>query len=151
MQPTGTQGVIRAAQPPDLPQVMEVERLCFSRQWNENQFRPAFQDLFLVYEEDGKILGFIIVCSCEVARRAVIMRVAVHPQAQGQGIASRLMAQALDILRDRKIRTVELDVEIPKIDAKRLYEKFGFKTLKIVHEDADYENEAFYLMQLRFA
>lgn len=151
MQPSGAVGVIRAARASDMPQIMEVERLCFPKQWNESQFYPALQDLFLVYEEGGKILGFIVACSCEIARRAVIMRVAVHPEAQGRGIASRLLEQALATLREKKIATVELDVEIPKTDAKRLYEKFGFKTLKVVHVDADYENDAFYLMQLRFA
>ncbi|MGQ9921580.1 MAG: GNAT family N-acetyltransferase [Desulfobacca sp.] len=151
MQSNGAVGVIREARPSDLPQIMEVEQLCFPKQWNESQFCPALQDLFLVYEESGKVLGFIVVCSCEAARRAVIMRLAVHPQAQGRGIASRLLEQALVTLRDLNITTVELDVEIPKTNAKRLYEKFGFKTLKVVHVDADYENDAFYLMQLRFA
>ena len=151
MQSSGAVGVIRAARASDMPQIMEVEQLCFPKQWNESQFHPAFQDLFLVYEEGGKILGFIVACSCEIARRAVIMRVAVHPEAQGRGIASRLLEQALATLREKKIATVELDVEIPKTNAKRLYEKFGFKTLKVVHVDADYENDAFYLMQLRFA
>jgi len=151
MQPSDGAGVIRAAQPDDIAQIMAVERLCFPKQWNESQFCPALRDLFLVYEEDGRILGFIVACACEVARRAVIMRIAVHPEAQGRGIASHLLEQALAILRDKKIATVELDVEIPKTNAKRLYEKFGFKTLKVVNVDADYENDAFYLMQLRFA
>ncbi len=151
MQPSGVEGVIRAAHHGDLPQILEIESRCFPRQWNESQFYPAFKDLFLVYEEDSAVLGFIIACSCEVAKRAVIMRVAVHPRDQGRGIASRLMERALAELREKKIRTVDLDVEIPKTDVKRLYEKFGFKTLKVVHVDADYENDAFYLMQLRFA
>ncbi len=151
MPPTATAGAIRAAQSRDLPRVLEIESRCFPRQWNESQFLPALRDLFLVYEEDAEILGFIIACACPVARRAVIMRVAVHPEVQGRGIASRLMAQALDDLREKNIRTVDLDVEIPKTDVKRLYEKFGFRTLKVVHVDSDYENDAFYLMQLRLA
>jgi len=151
MPPPSPAGVIRAAHPSDMPQILEIEDECFPKQWNESQFCPALQDLFLVYEEDDQVQGFIIACSCEVARRAVIMRVAVHPRAQGRGIASQLLGQALNQLREKNIATVELDVEIPKTEAKRLYEKFGFKTLKVVHVDADYENDAFYLMQLRFA
>jgi len=151
MPPTNPAGVIRAAHPSDLPQVLEIEDRCFPKQWNESQFCPALKDVFLVYEEGDQLQGFIVVCACEVARRAVIMRVAVHPRAQGRGIASQLLAHALQLLREKKIATVELDVEIPKTEAKRLYEKFGFKTLKVVHVDEDYENDAFYLMQLRFA
>lgn len=151
MQPTGPEGIIRAARPGDMPQILEVESQCFDNQWREGNFCPALRDLFLVYEEDGNILGFIIACACEIARRAVIMRVAVHPRSQGRGIASRLMAEVLHILREKNVNSVELDVEIVKSNVKRLYEKFGFKTVKVVSVDADYENDAFYLMQLRFA
>jgi ribosomal-protein-alanine N-acetyltransferase len=146
----GNVGNIRAAVPEDLPQILEVERLCFDKQWGENNFNPALQDIFYVYEQE-RILGFIIACSCEIAKRGVIMRVAVHPEAQGQGIASQLMEVALAVLKGKKVACVELDVEITKTDVKRLYEKFGFKTLKIVNIDVDYENDAFYVMKLRFS
>lgn len=142
-------GCIRPAVREDLPQILEIERSCFDKQWGDGNFIPAFQDVFFVYEQD-KILGFIIACSCAIAKRGVIMRVAVHPQAQGQGIASQLMTEALAVLREKKVACVELDVEITKTEVKRLYEKFGFKTLKVVSADVDYENDAFYVMKLRF-
>ncbi len=147
---TGIVGSIRPAVIEDLPQILEIESLCFEKQWGENNFNPAFQDIFFVYEKE-RILGFIIACSCEIAKRGVIMRVAVHPEAQGQGIASQLMTKALATLRNNKVACVELDVEITKTEVKRLYEKFGFKTLKVVNADADYENDAFYIMKLRFS
>lgn len=140
---------IRPAVPEDLPRILEIEGLCFDKQWSDGNFIPAFQDVFYVYEKE-RILGFIIACSCAIARRGVIMRVAVDPQAQGQGIASQLMTRALATLREKKVACVELDVAITKTDVKRLYEKFGFKTLKVVNVDADYEDEAFYVMKLRF-
>ncbi len=147
---TGTIGGIRPAVPADLRQILEIERLCFDKQWSDGNFNPAFQDIFFVYEKE-KILGFIIACSCEIAKRGVIMRVAVHPEAQNQGIASQLMTKALVSLREKKVACVELDVEITKTEVKRLYEKFGFKTLKVVNADVDYENDAFYIMKLRFS
>ena len=145
----GGRSHIRPAVPEDLPQILVVERLCFDKQWQESEFRPALRDIFFVYEED-QVLGFIIACCCEIAKKGVIMRVAVHPEAQGRGIASQLMQKALNILRERNVTCVELDVEITKTDVKRLYEKFGFKTLKVVNIDSDYENDAFYIMKLRF-
>jgi ribosomal-protein-alanine N-acetyltransferase len=147
---SGITAGIRPAVPEDLPQILEIEGLCFEKQWGAGNFNPAFQDIFFVYEQE-KILGFIIACSCAIAKRGVIMRVAVHPEAQGQGIASQLMEVALAVLRGKKVACVELDVEITKTEVKRLYEKFGFKTLKIVNIDVDYENDAFYVMKLRFS
>jgi ribosomal-protein-alanine N-acetyltransferase len=145
----GTVGAIRPAVPADLPQILEIERLCFEKQWQEGYFCPAFQDTFFVYEEE-KILGFIIACICETAQTGTIMRVAVHPQAQGRGIASKLLAKALATLKEKQVIAVELDVETSKTEVKRLYEKSGFNTLKIVNIDCDYEDEAFYIMELRF-
>ena len=62
---------------------MEIERLCFGQQWCRTQFVSALKELCLVYDKDG-ILGFLIACTCDIARRAIIMRIAVHPQHQGQ-------------------------------------------------------------------
>ena len=78
------------------------------------------------------------------------MRVAVHPQTRGLGVASQLMSKALASLQDKRVSCVDLDVEIIKTNVKRLYEKFGFKTLKVVNPDNEYENDAFYPMKLRF-
>ncbi|MBM4289111.1 MAG: GNAT family N-acetyltransferase [Deltaproteobacteria bacterium] len=144
-----TRAGIRTATPEDLPQILEVERLSFEKQWDIDNFTPAFKDIFYVYEEN-KVLGFIIACYCKMAKRGVIMRVAVHPEARNQGIASQLMSEALNSLRKREVACVELDVEIAKTEVKRLYEKFGFKTLRVVNVDPDYENDAFYIMKLRF-
>ena len=78
------------------------------------------------------------------------MRVAVHPQAQGLGIASQLLSKALASLKESKVACVDLDVEIVKSNVRRLYEKFGFKVLKVVNPDVEYENDAFYIMKLSF-
>jgi [ribosomal protein S18]-alanine N-acetyltransferase len=140
---------IRPAAPEDLPQILEIERLCFDKQWREGYFCPAFSDIFFVYEQE-RILGFIIACICETAQKGTIMRVAVHPQAQGKGIASNLMARALATLQEKQVSSVELDVETSKSEVKQLYEKLGFQTLKLVSVDCEYEDEAFYIMELRF-
>jgi ribosomal-protein-alanine N-acetyltransferase len=145
----GIGGSIRPAVPTDLPRILEIEQLCFDKQWREGYFCPAFQDTFFVYV-DEKILGFIIACTCETAQTGTIMRVAVHPQAQGRGIASQLMTRALATLKEQRVAAVELDVETSKPDVKRLYEKLGFITKKVVNIDCEYEDEAFYIMELRF-
>ena len=150
MNQQSTLGIIRPAVPADLPQILDIERHCFDKQWREGYFCPAFQDTFFVYEQE-KILGFIIACICATAQKATIMRVAVHPQAQGRGIASQLITKALATLQDKQVTSVELDVETSKSEVKRLYEKFGFNALKVVNVDCDYEDEAFYIMELRFS
>ena len=60
------------------------------------------------------------------------------------------MAKALATLKEKQVTSVELDVETSKSDVKRFYERLGFNTLKLVNIDCDYEDEAFYIVELRF-
>jgi [ribosomal protein S18]-alanine N-acetyltransferase len=142
-------GIVRAAVPADLPQILEIESLCFEKPWPEANFRAALYDVFIVYEHE-RIWGFIVACSNDITRHSMIMKVAVHPQARGRGVASLLMSRTLAALRENRIACVALSVEIAKTNVQRLYEKFGFQTLTVLNPDVDYEDEAFYEMQLCF-
>jgi len=138
---------IRSATANDLESILEIERLCFDSQWSPGQFSASLRDTFLLFEEQGKILGFLIACSCNLARRAIIMRIAVHPDYQGRGIASKLITAALDQFRQRDLKCVELDVEIVKNGARKLYEKFGFKVMQVATVDYE-EDTSFLIMKL---
>jgi len=137
---------IRFARTGDLERILEIERLCFDSQWSQHQFCSSLKELFLIYEEE-EILGFLIACSCEIARRAIVLRIAVHPDYWGRGIASKLITAALDQFKQTDLRCVELDVDIVKNGALKLYEKFGFKVMRVA--TANYEEEtSFYIMKL---
>ena len=137
---------IRLATEGDLGRILEIERLCFDPQWSENQFIASFKELFFVYEQE-EILGFLVACSCEIARRAIVMRIAVHPDHWGRGIASKLISAALDQFKCMNLRCAELDVDIVKNGAIKLYEKFGFKIMKVATVNYD-EETSFYIMKL---
>lgn len=137
---------IRFATESDLNSIMEIEDLCFPQQWSRHQFASALKEMFLVYDHEG-ILGFLVACLCDIARRAIIMRIAVHPEHQGRGIASRLINATLDKIRNMDLRCVELDVEVVKNGAIKLYEKFGFKIMQVTLVNYD-EETSFYIMKL---
>lgn len=137
---------IRVATEKDLGRILEIERLCFGPQWSPDQFISSFKELFLVYEQE-EILGFLIACSCEIARRGIIMRIAVHPDHWGRGIASKLISAALGQFKCMNLRCAELDVDIVKNGAIKLYEKFGFKVMRVATVNYDDET-SFYIMKL---
>ena len=137
---------IRLATAADLERIFEIERLCFDSQWSLNQFCSSFKEVFYVFEEE-EILGFLIGCSCGIARRAIILRIAVHPDYWGRGIASKLISAALDKFRQLGLKWVELDVDIVKNGAIKLYEKFGFKVMRVVTVNYD-EESSFLIMKL---
>jgi ribosomal-protein-alanine N-acetyltransferase len=134
---------IRVATADDLERILEIERLCFDPPWSRNQFLASLKGLFFVIEAK-EILGFLVGCTCEIARRAIIMRIAVHPEHRGRGLATRLITAALEEFRQMDMNTVELDVDIVKNGAIKLYEKFGFKIMRVA--TVDYEDEPSYFM-----
>jgi [ribosomal protein S18]-alanine N-acetyltransferase len=146
----GSIGIIRPAAPADLPRIREIDRLCFDQQWHDGNFIPALLNLFFVSEQED-IWGFLIACTRAEGRRGVIMRFAVHPAVQRQGIGSLLMTRALAAFREKQVASVELDVKIPKTRVKRFYKNFGFETQRVINADPEYEDEAFYIMKLNFS
>jgi ribosomal-protein-alanine N-acetyltransferase len=134
---------IRVATEDDLERIMEIDRLSFDPPWSENQFLASLKGLFIVFEET-EILGFLVGALCEIARRAIIMRIAVHPEYRGRGIATKLIVAAVEKFKQMDFKAVELDVEIVKNGAIKLYEKLGFKIMRVA--TMDYEDEPSYFM-----
>lgn len=138
---------VRSASEPDLDRVLEIEQACFVDQWDYTQFKAALKDIFLVYEK-RKIAGFITACYCQLAKKGIILRIAVEPSQRGKGIAKALLTEALTKLHDYDIMDVELSVDIVKNGAIKLYEKFGFRVMQVVSMNYNNANESFYIMKL---
>ena len=145
--------VIRFATEGDLSGILEIERLSFpmGKQWDRSNFQQALRDLFLVSGEE-EISGFLIACCREIERSAVILRIAVHPDDRSRGIATMLIEAAIEKFREMDIREVDLDVDIVKRGAIRLYEAVGFRIARgipmIDDNSMDVENGSFFLMKL---
>ena len=140
---------IRSATEKDLDQVMEVERLSFSAPWTYNFFQSGLKEIFLVFEKI-EIVGYLNACVCADLEKAVILKLAVHPDHRREGIAERLIRRCLDILIERQISMVELDVELIQRGAIKLYEKFGFKITNVLvfPSNTPGDEETFYIMRL---
>jgi ribosomal-protein-alanine N-acetyltransferase len=136
MENSGYPPYIRLASEKDLPRVMEIERQSFTHRWDPYVFKEALRDCFFVFE-DEKVEGFLVSCCCEVANKAIILRIAVDPESRGKGVASRLLTAALDYFRGLKIDSVEIDVDVVKAGVIKLYEKFGFKVIKMLTMEPD--------------
>jgi ribosomal-protein-alanine N-acetyltransferase len=141
---------IRSATEEDFDRILEIDRLSFSAPWSHNFFKSALDDIFLVLEKERELVGYLIACVCHDLEKAVILRVAVHPDHRGQGAARTLVKASLDLLVQRDIGVVELDVELVSRGAIKLYEKFGFKIANILVFPSDFpgDEETFYVMRL---
>ncbi len=138
---------VRFATEADLPRICEIERLSFEKQWDYDKFKDALRGEFFVFDE-GEVVGFLSACCSAVTSTAVILKIAVHPDYRGRGIATRLIAAAVARLKLLRMTEVELHVEIVKRGAIKLYEQLGFKIRRVL--TANYEDEeAFYEMKLK--
>ena len=119
---------IREMQVEDLTQVMELEESLFSVPWTKEVFFSFLMrdnTLFLVVEENGKILGYCGVLL--VLDEGEITNVAVCRQRQREGIGQFLLSGLFLLLRERGIRVLHLEVRESNRTAIRLYERMGFQ------------------------
>lgn len=122
----------------DLPEVIAIEKQCFSNPWGKDTFRGEIQNraisfpMVAVHRQERKIVGYIIFWL--IGDEAQINNVAVHPDYQGQGYGEMIMKYALDQLRSFGTHFVTLEVRVSNTRAFNLYKKLGFAVLGVRKE-----------------
>lgn len=112
--------------------ISEIERLCFTRPWSEQQMADELKYDYarlLAAVSGGKTVGFIdfhIVCDS-----AHINNVAVLPEYRNSGVGSRLVEVAIDISRRMDCEALTLEVRAANAPAKALYTKKGFAVVGV--------------------
>lgn len=109
-------------------QIAQMETLCFSDPWSERSIASELDNdlsLWLVYEEDGRVLGYI--GSQSVPPESDVMNLAVLPERRKQGIAQALMNELVHTLRSSGIESLTLEVRASNEPAIALYTKLGFE------------------------
>ena len=110
-----------------VPQVAALEKECFSDPWSQRSVASELENplaLWLVWEEDGKVLGYV--GSQTVLDETDMMNVAVSAQARRRGIAQALVEALVIRLKQRGSRCLTLEVRASNAPAIALYEKLGF-------------------------
>lgn len=130
--------------PEDAPGAAAVESICFSDGWSLKVYEETLRLPFAYYyaaELDGQIIGTIGLQI--LGGDGEISNVAVLPQYRKQGIASDLLAAALQYGQQIGTRDFTLEVRAGNTAAIALYERYGFVTEGVrrdfytnPHEDA---------------
>lgn len=111
-----------------VPQVAALEKECFSDPWSQRSVASELDNplaLWLVWEEDGQVLGYV--GSQTVLDETDMMNVAVSAQARRRGIAQALVEALVIQLKQRGSRCLTLEVRTSNAPAIALYEKLGFR------------------------
>ena len=111
----------------DIPQLVGMEKLCFSAPWSEAAFLYELNNplsVWLVAIDDDLILGYV--GSQTVMDESDMMNLAVLPQCRRQGIGEKLVASLIEHLMNRGSVSLTLEVRISNSNAIALYQKMGF-------------------------
>jgi ribosomal-protein-alanine N-acetyltransferase len=150
----------------DLPDVMELDRLCFGGLWTlEGYQRELASDRshflllsvthskplsggwshhFLESEIKENFLG--IGCFWEILEEAHVTLLGIHPRYQRQGLGKLLLDAMLNKARSQGLERATLEVRASNQGAISLYEKFGFKLVgKRPHYYQDNDEDALIL------
>jgi ribosomal-protein-alanine N-acetyltransferase len=124
--------VIELMKAEDIPQIMEIERMCFVTPWHENSFyaelnhQPA---CYLVAHIGERVVGYGGMWV--IMDEAHITTLAVHPAYRRQHIGERLLLGLLEVAIARRARRATLEVRTSNIAAQQLYVKYGFQAVAI--------------------
>jgi len=119
---------LRTAHAPDFVALAEMEESAFEPLWrfSRETLALAYRDAlcFDVAEWNGRLVGYQLSSSGPYS--AHLVRLTIAKDAQGQGVGSALLAQAIQTYHRLGLRRVTLNTQIDNITSQHLYQKFGF-------------------------
>lgn len=129
----------------DLERVLWINRTCLPENYPAFFFIDLYRRYpksFLVAERNGVVVGYVM-CRVEQGfsstnrsrwvKKGHIVSIAVVPEARGRGIGTALMIHAMKALReDYNVDEYYLEVRVSNVAAIHLYEKLGFKRIRIL-------------------
>lgn len=107
--------------------VAALEKVCFPDPWSEKSIASEVSNplsLWLVATQGEKVVGYV--GSQSVLDGADMMNIAVDPDYRNAGIATQLIVKLIDLLKDKGVVCLCLEVRISNESAIALYEKMGF-------------------------
>lgn len=142
--------LLRPFKKEDNTRVMEIEAESFSDAWPPSFFSYLHNkapDLFIVAEEDGRIIGYIvgeireIVLSglSHMSRMGHILNIAVDKERRKRGVGTLLMQRVEVIFREGNASRATLEVRESNANARTFYHDLGYREMGRVQ--AYYQDE----------
>jgi len=127
---------VEAAEPLDVAELLELERLCFSHPWTARHFVDSMSDpprrrVIVVRRAQGRepppVVAYAVVRLA--AGELQIDNVAVHPDWRRHGLGRWMMDLVLERGRRQGAEEAILEVRRGNRAARQLYESLGFRLL----------------------
>jgi len=112
----------------DLNEIEAIEQRAYRTPWSRSMFASELAkgtSICLGAFEGDRLVGYIV--NSRYVDAWHVMNVAVDPEHQRRGIASRLLQRLFELTADDEGRGYTLEVRVSNGPAIRLYEKHGFE------------------------
>lgn len=130
--------IFRNATAEDLPSLLSLENQCFehdrltprSFQWMISRAHASL----IVAQAEGRLMGYALLLFHRGTSLARLYSIAISPQARGQGLGKRLLAEAEENARKHDCAYVRLEVRPDNPTAIRLYEGVGYRRFAVIND-----------------
>ena len=122
---------IRSARRTDRRRILQIDHLSFDEFWRFDRSsllsarRATPHHRYIAAVHDRLVVGYAIVGAAGAT--GYLQRLAVHPQARGQGVGSKLVLDAIDWAMGRGSLTMLVNTQIENTAALALYRSLGFE------------------------
>ena len=122
---------IRRMQEADLFAVLQIEAQSYSVPWTEGIFQDCLRVNYpsWVLIEAEHIIGYILFSVG--ADEAHLLNICIAPESRHSGLAKMLLLDRLELLKQKNVLTVFLEVRASSKPAIALYKNLGFEQLGI--------------------
>ena len=110
----------------------QISTTCFEQgsPWSKEQFVSFFNQehhAYLIAERNNEIVGFLLLSFCY--EDSEIELIATSHKYQRNGIGQELMLKGLELLKEKEVKRLLLEVRESNEKAQLFYKQFGFKEL----------------------
>ena len=137
---------VRRAERRDLSDILVIETAQFPEPWSRSMMLEEISNTdnrrYTVAEEEGLVIGYLglmFVLKDELH----INSIGTRPGHEGRGVATSLLDEAWDVVRERGVARATLEVAVSNTRALQLYYRYGFAPVGVrknyypaTHEDA---------------
>ncbi len=141
--------MLRRYERKDIPEIVKLEKLQLESSLEESYYISDLTNSLAyhyVWEENEQILGFVssIFDGCSLE----ILNIVIDKPYQSKGYGTKLLAFVLDELVPLGLKQASLEVRPSNLNAIHLYEKLGFKTVRIRKEYYKNKEDAYFMQKL---
>jgi ribosomal-protein-alanine N-acetyltransferase len=112
----------------DLLSVFRIEKASFAQPWPYRAFERFLGTSGFLVADMQDVVGYVVADDIRNHGRPLghVKDIAVGPEFRGQGVGATLLERAIDVLHERRVHAVKLEVRASNERALSLYRRYGF-------------------------